>query len=130
MKNAILERPDIRLAISDLRSLLKGITENIEEVSLFGSTVSTPVKKAKDIDFFIAYKDIQFDKIRHHLLSTSIGRHVVVETIVAQYTNHPEWPKEDPVRIHIILYRKGISKFSEKLERTKINSIDISKEVI
>jgi hypothetical protein len=107
-----------------------GITDNVEEVSLFGSTVTMPVKEAKDIDFFIAYKGTQFDKVRDHLLSVAIGRQVVVETIEAQYTNHPEWPKEDPVRIHIILYRKGISRFSEKLERTKIHSIDITKVVL
>jgi hypothetical protein len=125
----ILNRPDIKLAVEDLNTLLTGLERNIDGISLFGSTVTIPVEQARDIDFFIAYKNADFVEMRKQILSRPIGRRVVVENLEAQYTNHPEWPKENPVRIHIILYRKGVSKFSEKLDRTRASSLEITSAI-
>jgi predicted nucleotidyltransferase len=130
MERNILNTPDIEQAVNDLRSLLVGIKHNIEDVSLFGSTVTTPIHEAHDIDFFVAYRDASFDDVRKHLISVPLIRRVVVESLEATYTNHPDWPRELPLRMHIILYRKGLSKFSAKLERTRVNSINITKAVL
>lgn len=126
METKKLELKEIRNAISDLKKLIAGNVQNIVSVSLFGSTVDMHIDKAEDIDFFIAYKNSDFDMIRNDILTVNIGRNIIVESHEAQYTNHPTWTRETPLRIHIILYRDGISEFSEKLLRTRKSSIDIT----
>ncbi len=130
MRKSILSHPEVAQAVRDLKSMLLNIKENIEDVILFGSAVKTSPDDARDIDFFIAYKDMPFQDIRSQLLALLPGRRVIVENVEANYTNHPQWPKEEPLPIHIILYRKGISNLSEKLEKAKRESVDISSEAL
>ncbi len=126
MGEAILSNPTVNQAIEALRGIIDGVRANIERVMLFGSIIEKTPQEAQDVDFLIAYTGTDFQSIRQRLLSVPIGRRVVVEDVEAQYANHPKWPREDPLAIHIILYRQGLSKLSEKLEGTRRDALDIS----
>ncbi len=125
-----IKHHEIKKAINDLKSLIIKYKNHIDRVMLFGSTLTIPIDDAKDIDFFISYKGLNFEDLRKSLLKVPLRRRIVVENIEADYRNHPEWPKEIPLTLHIILYREGILKFSEKLKKTKEKAIDISSEVL
>ena len=122
--------PEIVEAIRDLKKIIGNYKSTIESIQLFGSALTIPIEEAKDIDFFIAYKNIDFDTLRNNLQSTNIGRNIAVENHEAEYSNCPIWDKKRPLTLHIVLYREGISNFSEKLLRTKEKSIDITNEVL
>lgn len=130
MEYFTLQNQEIQSAISDLTTMIRGVNQNISNVMLFGSTLSIPAKDAKDIDFFIDYKNISFEILKEELLKTKLRRRVVVEDIMQMYSNCPKWPKESPLAIHIILYKKGVSKLSEKLIKTRKKAIDISNIVL
>lgn len=121
-----LTHPEIDGAISDLRTVIRDSMEHIESIQLFGSSLTIPIEEAKDIDFFISYKDLEFDKIRKQLLDNNLGRHVAVEDQESRYHNCPPWTESRPLTLHIVLYRQGKSHFSEKLLRTKEKSLDIT----
>lgn len=125
MKTNKLELPEIRQAINDLKTLILGKEENIESISLFGSTIKMSISKAKDIDFFIKYKNCDFETLRQDLLKVKIGRNLTIENHSSSYTNHPTWLREEPLRMHILLFQEE-TQFSEKLNRTKKSSIDIT----
>ncbi len=121
-----LAHPEIRKSISDLRIVVQNSLEYIDSIQLFGSALIIPIEEAKDIDFFISYKSIGFDKIRNQLLSNNMERHIAIENQESAYSNCPPWTNERPLTLHIVLYREGKSQFSEKLLRTKEKSLDIT----
>lgn len=119
---------EIKSAINDLKKIIGEDMRYIENIQLFGSALTIPIEDAKDIDFFISYKGIDFDTLRNKLMGYGIERNVAVENHEATYSNCPIWSSERPLTLHIILYRKGESKFSDKLIKTKEKSVDITKE--
>ncbi len=122
---------EIKDAYSDLKSIISGVDEKIDSIQLFGSTLLIPIEESRDIDFFISYKNIEFEKLRSILLeSASSIRPVVIENHEGVYKNCPSWERTTPHTIHIILYRKGASSYSEKLIRTMEKSIDVTKKII
>lgn len=125
-----IDHPEIQAAIADLRTALDKSVLNIQSVQLFGSTLTTPIDKAKDIDFFISYKDVEFEMLRNKLLNNNLQRNVAVENHEAKYSNCPIWDNKRPLTLHIVLYREGISEFSKKLMSTKQNSIDMTELVL
>ena len=124
------EHPEIKQAIIDLKNIIGEHNSYIENIKLFGSALTIPIEEAKDIDFFISYKGIDFNSMRSKLLNSVIGRNVAVENHEASYSNCPIWSSERPLTLHIILYREGISDFSKKLLKTKEKAIDITREVL
>jgi hypothetical protein len=86
--------------------------------------------KARDIDFFVAFRRISFEELRTKLMDSDIGRHVVVESLEASYSNCPLWELHTPLTLHLILYRQGISSFSAKLTETRSAALDVTKRVL
>lgn len=125
-----IAHPEIQSALKDLRRLLAGHTANVESVELFGSTLRIPVEDAQDIDFFVAFRGVPFAELRAKLLAIDCGRHLVVESLEASYSNCPSWEVRTPLTLHLILYRKGISAFSEKLTRTRKAAVDVTTSVV
>lgn len=125
-----LNHPEIQEAFGDLRRLLSRLGSLVEKVELFGSTLTVPVREARDIDFFVAYRDATFDEVRSRLLANSLPRNVVVESLDASYTNCPKWDTTRPLTLHIILYRNDQSVFSEKLIRTRQAAVNVTSVVL
>jgi hypothetical protein len=125
-----LDHPAIGAALDDLRRLLAPYASHIDGVELFGSTLQVPVSEARDIDFFVAFRGLPFQRLRAALLGNNIGRHVVVESLEASYSNCPSWELHTPLTMHLILYRRGASVFSEKLARTKEAAVDVTPLVL
>lgn len=131
MKTLSLTHPEVISAIDDLKTIIADQKNNIDSVQLFGSTIKMPLEEAKDVDFFIAYKDsTTFEELRKSLLKTKLDRIIHIENHQGKYTNHPEWEREHPLRLHILLYQQGKTEFTEKLKRTKKDSIDITPEIL
>lgn len=125
-----LEHPQIKDALEDLRSLMVQSVVDVRKIELFGSTLRTSCDEAQDIDFFVDYGGGIFSEAKAALEGSVNGRRVVVQNLEASYANCPAWPRELPLTIHIILYRNGISHFSEKLVRTRAHSIDVTDLVL
>ena len=125
-----IDHPEIQEAFGDLRRLLSGLGSLVEKVELFGSTLTIPVREARDIDFFVGFRNATFDDVRRRLLANSLPRNVVVESVEGFYTNHPKWNTTRPLTLHIILYRDGVSEFSEKLVRTRQAAVDVTSVVL
>lgn len=125
-----LNHPEIKEAFGDLRRLLGGLGSLIDKIELFGSTLAISVTEARDIDFFVGYRNATFEEMRVKLLSNSLARNVVIESLDATYTNCPKWDTSRPLTLHIILYQEGISEFSEKLVRTRQTAVDVTSEVL
>lgn len=130
MKTLSLTHPEVISAIDDLKEIIGRSKDKIESVQIFGSTIKMPLTEAKDVDFFISYKNTSFEEMKESLLKHNLSRIVHVENHEAKYTNHPEWERENPLRLHILLYQEGKTEFTEKLKRTKKYSIDITPEIL
>lgn len=125
-----IEHPVIQSALVDLRSLLKTVKSHIEKVELFGSTLTQPIDAIRDVDFFVAYEGKPFGVIRDGLRRAKLERHVVVEDLEASYANCPKWPIQEPLTIHIVLYRPRQSAFTPKLERARESSVEVTDLVV
>lgn len=125
-----LDHPEIQDALRDLTRLLSGLGPLVDRVELFGSTLTIPIGEARDIDFFVGYRDASFDEVRRRLLGTPLPRNVAVESLDATYQNCPKWTTERPLTLHIVLYRDGVSEFSEKLIRTRRAAVDVTAAVL
>jgi len=106
--------------------LLKAYSKEIINVSLFGSTLTTKVNEAQDIDFLVAFRNGNYDDIKSNILLQNIGRKVVVQRADNGYSNHPDWPKETPVPLHILFYDYDKNNLKPKMLQTKNTAIDIT----
>ena len=124
------DHPEVQEAIRNVRELLKDHSDSIVSVSLFGSTLTTEVSKAQDIDFLVSFRDANYENIRNDILMRDIGRKVVVQRAGNGYSNHPDWPRELPLPLHILFYDCDKSELKPKMMRTRDTAIDITDLVL
>ena len=124
------DHPEVQRAIHDIRALLKGHSDKIVCVSLFGSTLSTKVNEAQDIDFLVSFRNGDYQNIKNDILMKDIGRKVVVQRADNGYSNHPDWPRELPIPLHILFYDHDKSNLKPKMMRTRDTAIDITDLVL
>jgi len=125
-----LDHPEVQQAIRDVKCLLEKHKKNIVSVSLFGSTLTTRIDEAQDIDFLVSFRDADYNRIKEEMLANDIDRKLVIQRADNGYSNHPDWPKEKPIPLHILFYDHDKCNLKPKMMKTLTTAIDITKLVL
>lgn len=124
------DHSEVLMALADLKMLLGKCRVFIKRVELFGSTMSEHAETAQDVDIFVSYDGIDFIDLIKILGNAGLERKLVVQQVEMGYSNHPDWPAEKPIPLHLLLYHDGRTVFPPKLARTHQSAVDITREML